>query len=632
MIFANGQPETMCKRIFLVLILFCSLAVMAQEKGKAKDKKKEVPEKQKDTARVYKKIQDYSQKRGFTKWLHGLIFEPIREQKKNRKVTRRKVPKINYSQFEGKIIRKINVTTLDPFGYSEKDTTAKPKKYLSKVGNRVHLKSKVLTIKNLILIRKNQPLDSLLVKESERLVRRARFVRGVVIRPVMIPNNPDSVDVEIRELDSWSLIPEFSGSGTYGDFELTERNFLGLGHQVELNYEKEFDTKEDAYSGRYTVPNIMNTYIRTSFGYQIDTDKNYGKSINIERPFFSPFARWAAGVYFDQQFRSDTIPDAANVYARQNFKYNSQDFWAGHAYQIFRSNNEKDRTTNLITAARFLNVDYIESPTPVYDSINFYADEKLYLAEIGIASRQFVEDKYIFNYGIVEDIPVGRVFGITGGWREKNDRSLLYGGARAAWGKYFKWGYLNTQIEYGTFFNGSLKNTEQSALTFETSYFTNLFELGKWKLRQFAKVRMVSGVNRLPSRGDQLTLDEQNGIPGFTTAEHFGTKKFLIGFQTQAYSPWNLAGFRMNPYLSYTMGFLGSPTSGFSNSRAYSQIGAGFIITNDYLVFSSFQISIAYYPNIPGDGDNIFKTNAFSTDDFNLRDFDMAKPRTVDYQ
>lgn len=610
----------MTKRILLfLLLLYCIEPAFSQ-----------VQEPKKDSARVYKKIQEYSKKRGFTKWLHGLIFEPIREQKKTRKITRRKVPKIDYSPFEGKIIRKIEVVTLDPFGFSEKDTTAKPKKYMSKLGNRIHLKSKVLTIKNLILIRKNKPFDSLLVKESERLVRRQRFVRGVVIKPVMISKNSDSVDVEIRELDSWSLIPDFSGDVNKGDFELTERNFLGLGHQFENEYEREFKTKEEAYSTRYTVPNIMNTYIRTSVAYNIDLDDNYNKSLNIERPFFSPYARWAAGMYFDQQFKNDSLPDAANVYQDIHLKYNSQDYWAGHSLRIFKGNTENYRTTNLITTARFLDVNYIESPSVVYDSINFYSDEKLYLAGIGISSRQFVEDKYLFNYGIIEDVPVGRAFGITAGWQEKNSETRLYAGARLALGKYFKWGYLSTNIEYGTFFKGS--TTEQGAVTVESTYFTNLMEWGKWKLRQFLKARLVSGINRQPFRGDLLTIDGNKGIPGFDSQEFYGNRKFLIGFQTQGYSPWNLGGFRMNPYLSYTMGFLGNPKTGFSNSRAYSQIGAGLIISNDYLVFSSFQLSIAYYPNIPGNGDHIFKTNAFSTDDFGLMDFDMAKPRLVDYQ
>ena len=60
------------------------------------------------------------------------------------------------------------------------------------------------------LIKKNKPLDSLLVKESERLIRTQRYINRVDISPKLIPNSPDSVDVNIRVLDSWSLIPQGS--------------------------------------------------------------------------------------------------------------------------------------------------------------------------------------------------------------------------------------------------------------------------------------------------------------------------------------------------------------------------------------------------------------------------------------
>jgi hypothetical protein len=608
------------KQFVLLILLVCANAVSAQE-----DKKPQ------DTTKIYRKIEEYSKKRGFTKFLHGLIFEPVEVKKKvaNSK-PRKKIPKKRFRAYEGKIIRHINVVTLDPFGYSEKDPAASPKRYMSKLGNRVHIKSKVLTIKNLILFRKNKPLDSLLIKESERLIRTQRFVRGVVINPVLIPNNPDSVDVMIRVLDSWTLVPEVAISGSKTALGLKDRNFLGFGHEFDVNFQKEFSTGNDAFSTRYTVPNIMNTYIRTSLAYEINLEQEYIKSINIERPFFSPFARWAAGVYHDQRFEMDSLPDAEINYAKQNFKSNTQDYWGGHSVRVFKGNTEHARTTNLITTARFLNVNYLESPEPAYDTINFYSDEKLYLATIGISSRQYVEEKFLFNYGIIEDVPVGRVFCITGGWQDKNEDSRLYAGARVTLGKFYKWGYFSSNFEYGTYFKGN--TTEQSAFSIQATYFTNLIESDKWKFRQFIKSRLVLGSNRLPSRGDMLTLNSENGIPGFNPTELYGTKKFVLTLQSQAYSPWNLWGFRMNPYFSYTMGLLGQPETGFSKSRIYSQFGIGFIINNDYLVFSSFQLSLAYYPYIPGSGSDIFKTNAFSTDDFGLQNFEIAKPMTVDYQ
>lgn len=602
----------------LVLLLCCQY-------GYSQEVKKE-----KDSAQLYKNIEKFSKKHKFTKFLHGFIFEPIKTKKAVAKKKKPRIAKKKMRSYEGKIVRKINIETLDPFGFSEKDTTKKPVNYVQRAGNSLHLKSKNLTIHNLLLIKRNKPLDSLLVKESERLVRGQRYVRSVLITPQLIKGNPDSVDVTVRVLDAWSLVPDAAFSGNRGNIALSERNFFGLGHRFDNSYQREFATGHDAYSTRYIIPNIMNTYINTAFAYQINLDDHYTKSISVDRPFFSPFAKWAAGAYLDQQFRWDTLPDANLEYSRQNFKFNTTDFWGGYSYQLLHGNTENERTTNVILTARYLNVNYLEAPAVAYDTVHFYADERFYLVGMGISSRQFVEDKYIFDYGLIEDVPVGRTAGLTGGWQEKNGRGRLYTGARVSYGNYFKGGYLSTNAEYGTFWrNGT---NEQSALTFQANYFTNLLESGKWKFRQFVKARTVLGTNRVDSRGDMLTLNENGGLPGFDTDLLYGSKKLLLTFQTQAYAPWNFAGFRLNPYFNYSVGMLGVSGHGFLNSKAYSAIGLGFIISNDYLVFSTFQLSLAYYPTMPGNGQNIFQTNAFSTADFGFQGFELAKPRTVDYQ
>ena len=85
------------------------------------------------------------------------------------------------------------------------------------------MKSKNWTIRNLLLFKKNEPLDSLVAEESERLIRKQRYVRSVIIKPVEIPNCKDSVDISVRVLDSWSLIPTGAISSSRGNFEITER-------------------------------------------------------------------------------------------------------------------------------------------------------------------------------------------------------------------------------------------------------------------------------------------------------------------------------------------------------------------------------------------------------------------------
>jgi hypothetical protein len=578
----------------------------------------------KDTSRVYNNIQKFSQRNKFTKLVHKLVFRaPVLQKKEIKEIQK------NYTNFNGKIIRTIKIVTLDPFGYSEIDTSRQPNNWAEKTGNKIHIKTNRAAILNLILIKKNKPFDSLLVKESERLIRAQRFINRVDILPKLIENNPDSIDISIRVLDSWSLIPKGSVSRSRINFALNERNILGSGHQFENQIRNRFDDGKTAYNTAYTIPNIINTFIRTRISYLIDLDDFYAKTIGIDRPFYSPLTQWAGGIYLDQQFRQDTLPNALLVFSKQSFKFSTTDLWAARSFKIFKGNTERERTTNLITSARLLNVQFTDSPSILYDSDDFYSNEKLALIGIGISSRKFIRNRYIFQNGIIEDVPIGRIYGITTGYQYKNSGGRYYFGGQATFGNFFKWGFLSANFELGTFFENSV--TKQTSFSFQANYFTNLLTIGKWKVRQFIKPQILLGSNRANSIGDQLSINENFGLRGFRIAE-FGTKKAIITTQTQLYSPWNLWGFRLNPYFNYSIAVLGNKDRELLKSKMYTKISVGFIINNDYLVLSSFQISLSYFPTIPGVGRNVFRNNSFETTDFGFQDFELAKPRTVIYK
>lgn len=106
----------------------------------------------------------------------------------------------------------------------------------------------------------------------------------------------------------------------------------------------------------------------------------------------------------------------------------------------------------------------------------------------------------------------------------------------------------------------------------------------------------------------------------------------LVTLQTQSYSPWNFIGFRFGPYFTWTFGMLGDETTGFSKSRVYSQFGLGVLIKNENLILNTFQVSIAFYPLIPGVGQNVIKLNPLETTDFGFRDFEIGKPAPIVFQ
>ncbi len=526
-----------------------------------------------------------------------------------------------YSTFEGKVIRKIHIVTLDPFGNSIGDTITTSLNFLSRAGNKLHIKTRTSTIPNMLLFRENQVFDSLLVKESERLVRSNNYITDVSFFVEATSENSDSVDISIRQLDKWSIIPNGNLTSTRMTMKLREENFKGLGHEFRNSFVWNHTTGNYAFQTKYHIPNFKNTFINSTLKYGTDEYGNFVKSFEVDRPFFSPFAQWAAGVNISQHLRKDSVW-ADNF---MQFKYNAQDVWAGNAIRLFRGNTAYSRTTNLISAARFIRIRYLEQPPPTVDTLQYYTDENFYMASIGVSTRQYVQDNYIFKFGITEDVPVGRAMSLTGGYQQKNDFGRYYLKTRWSAGNYHSWGYLSSHLEVGTFIYRS--STQQGVIDAGASYFTNIIELGNWKLRQFIKPRATFGIKRTDY--DQLSLNDGYGIPGFYSPELAGNSRLLLIAQTQTYAPWDFIGFHFGPYLTFALGMLGDRDNGFRNSKVYSQFGVGILIKNDNLVMNAFQVSLSFYPMMHDKGNNIFLFNSFQTTDFGFRDFEIGKPAVV---
>lgn len=574
----------------------------------------------KDSTHLYENIENYSEQSKFTRFMYRLFFKPVAPVLAKLKKSKRRIQK-PYSTFEGKTIRNINIVTLDPFGNSIGDTIVSSLNFLTRAGNKFHLQSRASAIRNLLLIKKNQPFDALLVTESERLVRSMNYITDVSFYVEAVRKSPDSVDVFIRELDKWSLIPGGSISASRLTFDLRENNFLGLGHEFQNNFVWNHSNSDFANRTRYFIPNYRNTYINSTLEYGTDENGNFIKSIAFDRPFFSPFAKWAAGINISQQLNIG--PFGQDSFMR--FKYNRQDYWAGNAVRIFKGITDYERTTNFISSARFIRTRFLEKPSETIDTLHFYTDENFYIVSIGVSSRLYVKDKYIFKFGIAEDVPVGKVISLTGGYQVKNNIERVYLGTRFSAGNYYSWGYLSSNFEYGTFLRSS--KAEQGVFSAGINYFTNLIEIGPLKFRQFVKPQLIVGINRIDY--DSLTINNDYGLRGFNSPALSGQSRLLLTSQTQFYIPWDFIGFHFGPYFTFSLGMLGNAEEGFKAAKVYSQVGLGVLIKNENLVMSTFQLSLSFYPEIPGKGFNVFKFNSYQTGDFGFRDFEIGKPATV---
>ena len=606
------------KQLFL-LLFFCFFALSSYS---------QVKHQRRDSISIYQDIHDLSKKSKFNKLIYKLLFRASALNKETTISHQKAQPKSKDTiRSNGRIIRNITIETLDPFGYSIRDENKTPNRSIDRFGNAIHIKTKQFTIRNLILFKKNERCDSLLLKETERLIRSQRYIREVSVIPVLVDKASDSVDVKIRVLDSWSLIPNGSLSGSQSSVKVTERNILGFGHQISGEIQNKFTSNEEALHAKYSVANLKNSFIRLDLDYSNEFNNDSKRSFTLNRPFYSVVAKNAGGIQFENRKLTEFFPVADTLIAVPT-KYEYLDYWYGHAFKINGERTFNQKTTNLILAFSYNRKAYLLQPSSIYDPTNFFATEKNNIGYIGISKQRFYQDKFIFNYEITEDIPYGENIALILGYQNKADRSRWYSGITISKGKKYAFGYLSSFMEWGSFYTKSV--TEQTAFKLGFNYFSPLLHIGNWKLRQFIKPTYIWGNNRDISFKDQLTLNNYYGIEGFNN-RLTGTQKWLVSLQTQTYMPGNWNGFRFSPYLNISMGSLANKNA-LLDSKVYSKFSIGVQINNDYLVFNSFQISLSYYPSIPFEGDNLLKTNSFENTDLTISDFQLGKPAYIRYE
>ncbi|MBO6201573.1 MAG: hypothetical protein J6N74_08135, partial [Chryseobacterium sp.] len=380
----------MHKNIFALLLFLCSVSFVSAQEKEEKDS-------------IYYKIEEFSDKRKFTKFLHRFIFR--READSVSVKTR--AEKQEQVSYDGKYIRNIKIETIDPFGYGSKDKKEKSRWY-DWFTNHLHSNTRVSTVNNYLLFKKGEEYNAQKLYESERLLRTMPFVNRVNISVADSTSTNDSIDVVVKVLDSWSLKPRASYSGSKIGMGVTEENFLGLGHEADFLYRNDSKQKQDYLLGSYTAYNLFGSYINAQVLGERDFWKNERINVNARRDFFSPLTKWAGGFSFEYFMRNVALPMVdRSALPEVQIKVYSQDLWGG--YQIPVSSNPEEKiSSNIAFIGRFQNYQYKDSPG--IDQFDYFKSYNSFLASAGFIQRKFSVEKNIFQYELPEDISYGNSF------------------------------------------------------------------------------------------------------------------------------------------------------------------------------------------------------------------------------
>jgi len=571
---------------------------------------------------IYYKIEEFSDKRRFTKFIHRFIFR----READSASVRTRTEKQTQVSYDGKYIRNIRIETIDPFGYGSKDKKEKSRWY-DWFTNHLHSNTRVSTVNNYLLFKKGEEYNAQKLYESERLLREMPFVNRVNISVADSTSTKDSIDVVVKVLDSWSLKPRLSYSGSKIGMGVTEENFLGLGHEADFLYRNDSKEKQDYLLGSYTAYNLFGSYINAQVLGERDFYKNERINFNARRDFFSPLTKWAGGFSFEYFMRNVALPMIdVNELPEVQIKVYSQDLWGG--YQIPVSANPEEKiSSNIAFIGRFQNYQYKDSPG--IDQFDYFQSYNSFLASVGFIQRKFSVEKNIFQYELPEDISYGNSFSVTGGLLSRSNQVMPYVGVSGAYGDFTKIGYFSVKAQFGRFFNEDSQNRE--SFRFDGTYFTNLMDWKFAKVRHFFSPTLALGnPQHNYSYKDRINLSARDEFPVYN-ADYIGTKKLVLRYQLQLFVNKTWKNFHFSPYLTTAVGWLAMPDDKLLKTNANTKIGIGVLINNPYLVFNRIQISFTYYPRVPFDNNSIFDFNSNRNNVLPLNSFGTDIPHFVNF-
>lgn len=208
--------------------------------------------------------------------------------------------------------------------------TADPKedKLLFRWANALHINTRPGVVERALLFKSGEPLSVALIDETERLLRRNRYLYDVQIRPVAYRDGV--VDIEVLTRDTWSLDLGFSASRSGGvnssGLRLREYNLLGTG--TALSYGRSNTVDRSGNEFEFSSDRVFGTW--TSLNYSVAKNSDGRRdAASVVRPFYALDTRWAAGAIASRDDRIDAVYDAGKVVSEFRHRQRLAEVFAG---------------------------------------------------------------------------------------------------------------------------------------------------------------------------------------------------------------------------------------------------------------------------------------------------------------
>lgn len=494
---------------------------------------------------------------------------------------------VNFSDYSGLKIRKIEIRRLDVFGSNLNTPDFYNPNKTEKLLNKTHFNTSENIIRKNLLFNEGDTISPLNLSDNERFLRDLPYIDDA--RILVVPASATEADIIVVTKDIYSLGAKVSFSGfDKGSFSLFEKNIFGMGHEfgIEIPYDSKY-TDSPGFGINYQVNNIIKTFVNLDMYYNDGLGK---KTFGFElgRKLISASTKYAGNISIREMFTSDdldSLPVPAPV------KYNLQDYWLLRSFLL-----DVKSVSRLMIGARYTNNNVFTHPYILPESYHYLQQYKMFLGSVSFSVQKYYKTSLVYGYGLTEDIPYGSLINLTLGKEINEFKERHYMATSISIGGSVKnLGYFYTSAGLGTYINDG--KTEQGILSLRTNFISNLAFIGRYRIRNFVNIDYTRGFDRYYD--EYLVFNRENGFSGFRNDSIGDSQRLSVSLESVLFSPVNFYGFRFAVFGFADAGFLFGTNEFVGNGDLLSAIGLGIRIRNNNLIFNTFQIRLGFFPNLP---------------------------------
>ncbi|MGA3012925.1 MAG: hypothetical protein ABSD71_02700 [Bacteroidales bacterium] len=579
---------------------------------------------------VYRKLS----RRKFSQLLYELAFVPPKYQTLpgNSDKVKSESP---FEKYKGKIIRHINIKTLDPFGTSTIDTSAKARTGVGKALNAAHAKTRAWVIRKSLFIKEGEKIDPFLLADNERNIREMSYINSVTTYVTPLTSTSDSVDITIVTNDVWSIGGDIISAGTdNASVRLYDGNFLGLADRLGMGFSLK------TYRGpfflidnvNYAYNNIAATFLNTSVSYTQDDIGNQSFALSLDRNFYSINTKWAFGAGYQNtkmvtQLKSPS--EEINLVPTQISFFNEMTLWGGRAFRI----KDASIPTHIVLTESYYQRAFSSRPGITIDSNKIYYNTTRFLTGFAFSANGYYLSDYIFQFGKLENVPYGEAFKFTMGPEINDLYTRLYGGIDLSAGNFIGgFGYLSARGVLGGYLYH--KSMEDCVFKMNLNYLSPLYTTPdkKFRFRCYLISDYRLGFNFRKNNLDYTNINQDMLISEVPYDTVFNGRQSLSGaLGLIMYSPLYFYGFKFAFTLQFKGGFVAPKDEPLFCQPLNAGVGLGIMIRNDNLIFPPLVITCFYYPSVPH-GVPGWQFDFNQQIGFRIPDYNITTPQTETLQ